>query len=91
MNHFVVTLLSAKPCELNRFLMHFSNRKMQAEEGTFRWSSPSLTVLDCSLLLSTLLDNDEEYQIEAYLSIADYQIQVNQQNINELIKILCVS
>ena len=66
MNHFVVTLLSDKPCELNRFLSQFSNQKIHTEEGTFRWSSHTLTALDCSLILSTLLDNDEKYQIEAY-------------------------
>ncbi len=91
MNHFVVTLLSAKPCELNRFLSQFSNQKIHTEEGTFRWSSPTLTALDCSLILSTLLDNDEKYQIEAYLSINHHQIQVNQHNIDDMIKLLCLS
>ena len=89
MNQIVVTLLSAKPCELNRFLYQFYDHKMNVEEGAFRWSSIQTSTLECSLLLATLMDNLEDFQIEAYISIQHKQnIQVSKENITGIIKYL---
>ena len=89
MNQTVVTLLSAKPCELNRFLSKFYDQKVLVEEGAFRWSSSFKSALGSSLLLTTLLDNQEDYQIEAYISIAHHNsILVSKENINGIVKYL---
>ena len=89
MNQYVITLLSKKPCELNRFLVKYFDQKISVEEGTFRWSASFLNALDSSLLLATLVDNMEDYQIEAFISIEHQQnIEVCKENITGIIKYL---
>ena len=91
MNEIVVTLLSPKPGELKRFLSHFSDQMIQLEDSTFRWSSSFLPPLKSSLLLSTLLDNEEEYHIDAYLSLFHQNgVKVTSQNINEIMQVLYI-
>ena len=87
MNQMIVTLLSKKPCELNRFIMKYSDQNMNAEERSFRWSCEYHRSLETSLILATLIDNEENYQIEAYLSINHQEnIHVTQNNIETILK-----
>lgn len=89
MNNVVVTLLASKPSELNRFLSSYYNRDMKIEEGAFRWSSIFQKPLDSICMLATLIDNIEDYKIEALISINHYNsIKVSEKNINDLVKIL---
>ena len=89
MNPYVITLLSRKPSELNRFISKYYNQKMYVQEGTFRWSSSFSNALESSLLLSTLVDNSEDYQIEAYISIQHQDnLKVSKENINGIVKYL---
>ena len=89
MNQTVVTLLSMKPCELKRFLCQYYRQNLDIEEGTFRWTCSYQKALDSSLLLATLIDNSEDFKIEAFISIRHSDsIPVSKQNINDIIKYL---
>ena len=89
MNDIIVTLLAEKPCELNRFLSSYYNKDMQIEEGAFRWTSIFQKSLDSICMLATLVDNIEDYKIEALVSIKHYNsVKVTNENINELVKLL---
>lgn len=89
MNDIVVTLLASKPCELNRFLSAYYSKDMEIEEGAFRWSCMFKKPLDSICILATLIDNIEDYKIEALISIKHYDnIKVSENNINELVKLL---
>ena len=91
MNGFVVTLISPKPCELNRFLSKFYNKDMKIEEGSFRWTSSFKTALSSSLILEALIDNEEDFKIKALISIGHKEnIIVSKENINEIVKMLYV-
>ena len=89
MNQYVVTLLSVKPNELSRFLSKYSDQKIIVEEGTFRWSCEYLTAHTPILMISTLLDNIEDYHINAYLSINHHDnIEVSKENMNDMMQLL---
>ena len=89
MNDIVVTLLASKPCELNKFLSAYYSKDMGIYEGAFRWSCIFKSPLDSICILATLMDNIEDYKIEALLSINHYEnIKVSEDNINELVKFL---
>ena len=89
MNDIVVTLLAEKPCELNKFLSAYYNKEMGIEEGAFRWSCIYKRPIDSICILAALIDNIEDYKIEALISIKHYDnIKVSENNINELVKIL---
>ena len=89
MNDIVVTLLAEKPCELNRFLSAYYCKDMNIEEGAFRWSCMFKRPLDSICILATLIDNIEDYKIEALVSVKHYDnIKVSEDNINELVKFL---
>lgn len=89
MNDIVVTLLAEKPCELNRFLSAYYSRDMQIEEGAFRWSCMYKKPLDSICILAALIDNIEDYKIEALVSVKHLNnIKVSEDNINDLVKFL---
>lgn len=89
MNDIVVTLLAEKPCELNKFLSAYYCRDMKIEESAFRWSCMFKRPLDSIYILATLIDNIEDYKIEALVSVNHYDnIKVSENNINELVKFL---
>lgn len=89
MNDIVVTLLSSKPCELNKFLSAYYKKDMGIEEGSFRWSCMFKRPIDSICILATLIDNIEDFKIEALVSINHYEnIKVSENNINDLVKFL---
>lgn len=89
MNDIVVTLLAEKPCELNKFLSAYYCKDMNIEDGAFRWSCMFKRPLDSICILATLIDNIEDFKIEALVSINHYDnIKVSEDNINELVKFL---
>lgn len=89
MNDIVVTLLAEKPCELNKFLSAYYSRNMEIGDGAFRWSCAYKRPLDSICILATLMDNIEDYKIEALVSVKHYDnIRVSEENINELVKFL---
>ena len=89
MNDIVVTLLASKPCELNKFLSAYYCKDMGVEEGAFRWSCMFKKPLDSICILATLIDNLEDFKIEALVSINHFDnIKVSEDNINDLVKLL---
>ena len=89
MNNIVVTLLAEKPCELNKFLSAYYSKNMEIEDGAFRWSCMFNRPSDSICILATLIDNIEDFKIDALISINHYDnIKVSKENINDLIKIL---
>lgn len=89
MNDIVVTLLASKPDELNKFLSAYYSKNMNICESAFRWSCVYKRPLDSICILSTLMDNIEDYKIEALVSVKHLDnIKVSEENINELVKFL---
>ena len=89
MNDIVVTLLATKPSELNKFLSAYYKKDMNIEEGAFRWSCIYKEPLDSICILATLMDNIEDFKIEALISVEHYDnIKVSEENINDLVKFL---
>lgn len=89
MNNIVVTLLAEKPCELNKFLSAYYCKDMNIEECAFRWSCMFKRPLDSICILATLIDNIEDFKIEALVSVNHYDnIKVSEDNINDLVKFL---
>ena len=89
MNDIIVTLLAEKPCELNKFLSAYYSKDMEINDGAFRWSCVFKKPLDSICILATLIDNIEDYKIEALISIDKYDnIRVSEDNINDLVKLL---
>lgn len=87
MKNAVVTLLAEKPCELSRFLKNFYNKDIIIDDTSFKWSCYYDSPIDTMNLLSTLMDNYEDYKIEAFLSLNKItNIKITEENINELIK-----
>ena len=90
MNDIVVTLLAKKPDELNKFLSAYYSKNMEICENAFRWSCVYKRPLESICLLSALIDNIEDYKIEALISVNHLNnIKVSVDNINELGKLLC--
>lgn len=87
MNGIVVTLIATKPNELNKFLSAYYCKDMEIEESAFRWSCQYKRPLDSICILATLIDNLEDFKIEALVSVNHLSnIRVSKNNINELVK-----
>lgn len=88
MRNVSVTLLAQKPCELARFLNSYYNKSIINDECSFKWSCFFERPIDTVNLLSTLNDNDENFSINAIVSISkDTSICVTNENLEDLIKI----
>ena len=89
MKQVVVTLLAKKPSELSRFLKSYYEKEIIHEEGAYSWSCYFDKPKETIPLLSTLMDNDDHFQIEPILSLdKDTAIKVTNKNLEDLIKIL---
>ena len=89
MRDVTITLLSKKPSELNEFLNTYFDKEIDITDGAFMWSCIYQEPLASVSLISTLIDNNEKYKIEALISIEHIDsIRVSEENINELIKFL---
>lgn len=88
MKNVIVTLLAEKPCELSRFLNSYFNNQIINDECSFKWSCFFERPIDTVNLLSTLVDNNEKFNIDAIVSInKDSTIHITDENIDELIKV----
>lgn len=89
MRDVTITLLSQKPSELNQFLNTYFDQKVEVAEGAFMWSCIYQEPLASVSLISTLMDNNEKYKIEALISIEHLDsIRVSEDNIEDLIKLM---
>lgn len=88
MKNVMVTLLAQKPNELSRFLKSFYHKEIIHEEGAYSWSCYFESPKETLNLLSTLMDNQEDYQIELLLSLGKYAaIKVTSDNIEDIMKL----
>ena len=89
MRDVTITLLSQKPSELNEFLNTYFDKEVDVTDEAFMWSCIYQEPLASVSLISTLIDNNEKYKIEALISIENIDsIKVSEENINDLIKLL---
>lgn len=89
MNNIMVTLLSEKPAELSRFLKSFYNKEIITDETSFKWSCYYSSPIESIILLSVLMENNDDYKIEALISLDNsVTIKITEDNINDIIKIL---
>ena len=89
MRDVTITLLSKKPSELNNFLSRYFDKKVDVAEGAFMWSCIYKEPLASVSLISTLIDNNEKFKIDALISIEHLDsIKVSEENIDDLIKLM---
>ena len=89
MRNVIITLLSQKPSELNNFLSRYFDEEVDVAEGAFMWSCIYKEPLASVNLISTLIDNNENFKIEALISIEHLDsIKVSEDNLDDLIKLM---
>ena len=89
MKNVVITLLSQKPSELNNFLSRYFDEKIEIAEEAFMWSCIYKEPLAGVNLISTLIDNNEKFKIEALISMEHLEsIKVSEENLEDLIKLM---
>ena len=89
MRNVIITLLSQKPSELNNFLSRYFDEEVDVAEGAFMWSCIYREPLASVNLISTLIDNNENFKIEALISIEHLDsIKVSEDNLDDLIKLM---
>lgn len=87
MRNIVVTLLSEKPSEISRFLKKYYEKDIIIEEGAFKWSCFYDRPLDTINIISTLIDNNDSYKIDAILTLNRLgSIKITDDNLNEIIR-----
>lgn len=89
MKDVTVTLLSQKPSELNKFLSRYFDEEVDVADEAFMWSCIYEEPLAGVNLISTLIDNNENFKIDALISIEHLDsIKVSEDNIDDLIKLM---
>ena len=89
MRDVTITLLSQKPSELNNFLSRYFDEEIDVAAEAFMWSCIYEEPLASVNLISTLIDNNEKFKIEALISIEHLDsIKVSEDNIDDLIKLM---
>lgn len=89
MKDVTITLLSQKPAELNKFLNSFFDKKIDVADEAFMWSCIYEEPLASVNLISTLVDNNEKFKIEALISLEHlHSIKVSKENLEDLIKLM---
>ena len=89
MRNVTITLLSQKPSEINNFLNSFFDNKIDVDEKAFMWSCIYKEPLAGVNLISTLIDNNEKFKIEALISIDHLEsIKVSEENLDDLIRVM---
>ena len=89
MKNVTITLLSQKPSELNNFLNRFFDKKIDVADEAFMWSCIYKEPLAGVNLISTLIDNNEKFKIDALVSMEHLEsIKVSEENLDDLIKLM---
>ena len=89
MRNVTITLLSQKPSEINNFLNSFFDNKIDVDEKAFMLSCIYKEPLAGVNLISTLIDNNEKFKIEALISIEHLDsIKVSEENLDDLIRLM---
>ncbi len=89
MKDVTITLLSQKPAELNKFLNSFFDEKIDVADEAFMWSCIYKEPLASVNLISTLIDNNEKFKIEALISLEQLNsIKISEENLDDFIKFM---
>lgn len=89
MKDVTITLLSQKPTELNKFLNSFFDEKIDVADEAFMWSCIYKEPLASVNLISTLIDNNEKFKIEALISLEQLNsIKISEENLDDFIKFM---
>lgn len=89
MNKVIVTLLTNTQNELNRFLSTYFSKDMNIDDNAFKWSCIYSNPLESINLISTAIDNIEDYNMLVTINIDHkYNIKVSQENLDTLIKFM---
>lgn len=88
MKQVIVTLLAQKPSELSRFLKSYYEKEIIYEEGAYSWSCYFDKPKETLSLLSCLIDNIEEFQIESLLSLDKATtIKITPENMEDIMRL----
>lgn len=89
MDSLVLNLITNKQCEIKSFLNRFYEKETYLSDTTFRWSMYCKNPVDCIFLLSALIDNYEDFLIEAVITVNKVQsVKITDENIDIFIRYL---
>lgn len=88
MKEVFVKLYSVKKNEIPTFLSHYFNHPIQLE-NELEWSHQFQNPIEIADLISTLMDNNDQYAISAWISLDEgLSIQVTNDNLDSIIRYL---
>lgn len=90
MKSITVSLITEKKEELNRFLSKYYNREMNIKKETFKWSLICNSPLECLSLITTVIDNNNQYNMQVVVSMPELSGIINDDNINQFVKYLYI-
>ena len=89
MGCLILNLITNKQGEIKNFLNKYYQTNTYISETTFRWSMYCRKPIDCISILYSLVDNYDDYLIEAVITINKVRsIKITNENIDMFIKFL---
>lgn len=87
MGNVTVTLVTNRQNEIKKFIDTLYNINSDISPKTFRWSGTFTWLVDTIDILSILIDNQEKFSIEAFISLnKDITIKITASNLETYIK-----
>ena len=85
----IVNLYSNKKGEISRFLSKFYNNSIIEISNDLKWEKSFSNPIEISDIISTLIDNNSDYKINAWISLdKGIFINVTEQNLDQIIRYL---
>lgn len=85
-----VSLISNCDGEISRFLSAYFNQNMNIKKETFKWSLICNSPFECLSLVTTVIDNNNQYNMQVVVSMPDLNGIINDDNINQFVKYLYI-
>lgn len=84
----IVNLYSSKPQEIYKFLNKFYG-KSSCNINSLKWEKSFKNPLEITDIIGVFIDNDDEYNINMWISLDDgFFLNVTDNNVNQIIKYL---
>ncbi len=84
----IINLYSDKNGEIYKFLSKFYNKDINLDND-LKWEKSFSNPIEISDIISTLIDNKEDYKINAWISLDEgVFINVTSQNLDDIIRYL---
>ncbi len=84
----IINLYSDKQNDIKKFLKDFYQKEITLKNN-YKWEKEFNNPIDCIEIISSIIDNNEEFKINAWLSIDDgVFINVTNSNLDKIIRYL---